>query len=118
MLVRTPSEVSTVGQVSRVVADIKVVGAHHRKDMGDIPGLAQEIAEIGLLHPIPIKPDNVLIAGTRRLAAAKFLGWEQVPVTVVDVPNIVRGALSENSFRKPFLPSEIDAIRRVMEPLE
>jgi hypothetical protein len=41
-----------------------------------------------------------------------------VPVTVVNLTNIVRGALSENSFRKDFLPSEINAIRREIEPLE
>jgi hypothetical protein len=119
MLVRTPPD-STVGQVTRPVADIKVVGAHHRKDMGDIPGLARDIAEVGLLHALPVTPDPVpvLIAGTRRLAAVKSMGWVRVPVTVVDVPNIVRGALSENAQRKDFLPSEIDAIRRVMEPLE
>jgi 16S rRNA G966 N2-methylase RsmD len=117
MLVRTPPD-STAGQVTRAVADIKFVGAHHRKDLGDIPALAQEIAEVGLLHALPITPNNEGIAGKRRLAAVKYLGWVRVPVHVVDVPNIVRGALSENAQRKDFLPSEIDAIRRVMEPLE
>ena len=31
---------------------------------------------------------------------------------------IVRGEFAENAYRKDFLPSEIDAIRRVLEPLE
>jgi ParB/RepB/Spo0J family partition protein len=117
MLVRTPPKASTVGRVTRAVADIEV-GQRYRHDLGDVQGLAQSIAENGLLHPIPIKPDNTLIAGARRLSAVKLLGWAKVPVTVVNISNIVRGALAENAERKDFLPSEIDAIRRVIEPLE
>jgi ParB family chromosome partitioning protein len=110
MLERTPPEALT-GTSTRPVADI-MVGERHRKDLGDLPALAQDIAELGLLHPIVIQPDGKLIAGTRRLAACKLLGWSRVPVTVVPIANIVRGELSENVFRKDFLPSEIDAIRR------
>jgi hypothetical protein len=36
-----------------------------RKGPGDISGLAKSMAEIGLLHPIVITPDNGLIAGER-----------------------------------------------------
>jgi len=37
---------------------------------------------------------------------------------VVDLTDIVRGEFAENANRKDFLPSEIDAIRRAIEPLE
>jgi ParB-like chromosome segregation protein Spo0J len=117
MLIRTPPKASTVGQVTRPVADIEV-GQRYRHDLGDVQRLAQSIAENGLLHPIPIKPDNTLIAGARRLSAVKLLGWAKVPVTVVNISNIVRGALTENAERKNFLPSEIDAIRCAIEPPE
>ena len=30
------------------------IGERHRKDMGDIDGLARSIADVGLLHPIVI----------------------------------------------------------------
>jgi N6-adenosine-specific RNA methylase IME4 len=60
----------------------------------------------------------VLIAGERRLAACKALGWSDVPVTIVDLAEIARGELAENTARKDFLPSEIDAIRRALEPIE
>ena len=33
-----------------------VIGERHRKDLGDIDGLAVSIAELGLLHPIVITP--------------------------------------------------------------
>jgi hypothetical protein len=49
---------------------------------------------------------------------AKKLGWESVPVRVVDLEQIARGEFAENAYRKSFLPSEIDAIRRELEPVE
>jgi ParB family chromosome partitioning protein len=102
---------------SRPISSIRV-GARHRRDLGDVDGLAVSIAELGLLHPVVIKPDGALIAGERRLEACKKLGWADVPVTVVELDQIVRGEFAENANRKDFLPSEIDAIRRELEPLE
>ncbi len=61
---------------------------------------------------------EVLIAGGRRLEALRRLGWSEVPVTVVDLEEIARGEFSENAHRKDFVPSEIDAIRRALEPIE
>ena len=65
-----------------------------------------------------IKPDGQLIAGERRLRACKSLGWKAIPVRIVDMENIARGELAENVEREPFLPSEIEAIRRTLEPIE
>jgi ParB family chromosome partitioning protein len=65
--------------------DAIVVGDRHRRELGDIERLAGSIAKIGLLHPIVITPANVLIAGERRLAAVKALGWDRMPVTVVNL---------------------------------
>jgi hypothetical protein len=90
----------------------------YRKNLGDIESLAASIKELGLLHPIVVRPDGLLIAGERRLAACKRLGWKTVPVTFVDLKEVVRGEFAENAFRKDFLPSEIDAIRRAIEPYE
>ena len=39
--------------------------------MGDIAGLAANIAALGLLHPIVVQPDGTLIAGERRLQAVQ-----------------------------------------------
>jgi ParB family transcriptional regulator, chromosome partitioning protein len=63
------------------IADIRV-GERHRRDLGDIGGLAESIADIGLLQPIVVNEDGLLLAGARRLAACKHLGWETVPVIV------------------------------------
>jgi hypothetical protein len=99
------------------IADIRV-GTRHRRDMGDIAELAANIGEIGLLHPIPIRPDRSLIAGARRLAACNRLGWTHVPVHIVDLEQIVRGEFAENAYRKKFLPTEIYAIWQALEPIE
>ena len=99
------------------VSNIKV-GNRHRTDLGDIASLAASIEAVGLLHPIVIRPDRVLIAGERRLEAVKRLGWTEIPVTIAPLEDIVRGELAENAERKDFLPSEIDAIRRAIQPVE
>jgi hypothetical protein len=44
------------------------VGDRHRRDMGDIEAPARSMADLGLLQPIVIRPDDRLIAGHRRLA--------------------------------------------------
>jgi ParB family chromosome partitioning protein len=98
--------------------DAIVVGERFRRDMGDVSGLVRSIVEVGLLHPIVVTPSGELIAGDRRLAACKELGWTEVPVRVVDLDKIVLGEFHENAQRKDFLPSEIDAIRRAVEPIE
>lgn len=98
--------------------DSIIVLLRHRHDMGDIDALAKDIAEIGLLHPIVIRPDGRLIAGERRLHACRLLGWADVPVTVVDIASVVRGEMAENMQRKNFLPSEAVAIARTIEEEE
>jgi ParB-like nuclease domain len=94
------------------------VRSRYRKNLGDIQSLAASIQEVGLLHPIVVRRNNRLIAGERRLQACKLLGWKNVPVRVIDIDQIVRGEFAENAFRMDFLPSEVDAIRRALEPLE
>jgi ParB family transcriptional regulator, chromosome partitioning protein len=63
------------------------IGNRHRRDMGDLRALASSIADVGLLHPIVVTPDGMLIAGERRLAACKLLGWTEIPATVRSGPN-------------------------------
>lgn len=99
------------------ISTIKI-GDRFRREMGDIGSLARSIETVGLLHPIVIHSDGRLIAGTRRLAACRALGWSVVPVRKIELDKIVRGEFAENAERKDFLPSEIDAIRRALEPIE
>jgi hypothetical protein len=74
------------------VADI-TIGERHRRDMGDLDGLAASIAEIGLLNPITIDENGCLLAGARRLAACKQLGLEQVEVRIVRCGRPLQGSV-------------------------
>ena len=95
-----------------IAIDRIIIGARHRKDMGDIDGLATSIFEHGLLHPVVIQPDGTLIAGERRLRAFQWLGRTEIPVTVVDIDEPENGGAAENFDRKDFTLSEAVAIKR------
>jgi ParB-like chromosome segregation protein Spo0J len=89
---------------TRRVSSIKI-GVRHRKDLGDLDKLAESLETIGLLHPVVIDTHNRLIAGQRRLEAAKLLKWKTVPVTVVDIEAVTLGEFAENACRKDFTAS-------------
>lgn len=59
------------------IADVQV-GNRYRKDMKDIDALAASLAKFGQIQPIVIDENNRLIAGERRLTAAKSLGWDEI----------------------------------------
>jgi len=101
----------------RLISDIKI-GDRHRRDLGDIDALAASIGEVGLLHPVVVRSDGVLIAGERRLAACKLLGWTDVSVNVVDIEKIALGEYAENVERKDFTYAEAVEILRAVRPVE
>lgn len=70
-----------VPPTQRAVGSI-IIGARHRKDLGDIDALAESIRRLGLLQPITVAPDGTLICGLRRLEAVRRLGWITVAVHV------------------------------------
>ena len=91
------------------------IGDRHRKELHNIEDLAQSIADVGLLHPVVVTPDGELVAGQRRLAAVTKLGWASVPVTVVDIDEILLGEYAENTYREDFTPTEAVSIGRALE---
>ena len=52
---------------------------------GIIMELAESMADVGLLNPITVSADHVLIAGLHRLEAAKSLGWTEIECNVCDL---------------------------------
>ncbi|WP_019482597.1 ParB N-terminal domain-containing protein [Arthrobacter sp. TB 23] len=68
-------------ELDRAVSSIQV-GIRHRADLGDVDALGASIERDGLLQPITVTPDGVLVCGARRLAAIKNLGWTTVKVWV------------------------------------
>ncbi len=107
--------------MKRSISEIRVNG-RCRQEAGDIDALAASIADVGLLHPVAIREDGQLVAGYRRLLAAKKLGWDSVPVTVVkslnDAAALLRAERDENTCRLDFAPSEAVALGRALEAIE
>lgn len=91
------------------------MGERVRKDLGDIDGLAESMKRHGLLHPVVLNKDKTLVAGHRRIEAAKLLGWQEIPVTVLDIEDLLSAERDENEVRKDFTPSEAVAIGRLIE---
>ncbi len=54
------------------------------RELRDYSGLAESMGEVGLLQPITVTEENVLVAGRHRLEAARSLGWEAIPAFVVE----------------------------------
>ena len=86
-----------------------VVNERIRKEFGDVSDLARDIDENGLINPITITKDNVLIAGERRLEACKLLGFDEVEVHILEIgdeTHFLMAEISENEQRKEFTFSE------------
>jgi ParB/RepB/Spo0J family partition protein len=92
------------------VKDIDVSGTI-RTDLGDLDGLAASLKEHGLIEPIVVRPEGekfVLVAGQRRLAAAKKAGFEEIRAEVREMSTDEARAvqLAENVHRKDLNPIE------------
>lgn len=81
----------------------------YREDFGDLETLADTIREKGVLQPITVTPDFELLAGERRVRAAKLAGLTTIPALIrpkVDEIDAREIELIENTFRKDFHWSE------------
>ena len=98
------------------ITDIKVK-KRIRKELGDISALADSLKKYGQISPIVITKKNVLVAGERRLEAAKSLGWKTINAVIADVS----GALAkleyeteENIQRLDFTHDEtVEALKKI-----
>ncbi len=92
-------------------------------DEEEIGALAASIREVGILQPIVVRKADAgyeLVAGERRLRAAKVAGMATVPVVVRDTDDadLLREALIENIHRQDLGPIELaDAFRALLEEL-
>ncbi len=97
------------------------VGHRHRTDLGDIDQLAESIRREGMLQPIAITPDGVLVSGRRRLAALERLGEKKAPVWVVDgVSDKLTALLAEQAeqvHHKPLTETEKATLYRELKQI-
>ncbi len=81
-----------------------------RADEGDISSLMTSLKKFGQLNPIIVDTRYELIAGARRLEAAKRLGWSTIKAIVVENPTDAEKLeieLEENVQRKDLTSGEI-----------
>lgn len=99
--------------------EIKHVKVHNRvrQDLGDIAALMESMRKRGLLNPIVVTESYTLVAGHRRLEAARRLGWTSIACRIVherDRTTLLEIEIEENTARKDFSTDEIaDALVRL-----
>jgi ParB family chromosome partitioning protein len=94
----------------QIPIDDIIVKRRIRKDYGDIHELAESMKRFGLISPITVNRKNILIAGARRLEAAKFLGWKAINALVIDTDeklDRLELEIEENIQRMDFTGTEI-----------
>jgi len=119
--VSTINELETdlpLGASERLETRLKInqikIFERYRRDPGDLGPLAKSMSEFGLLQSIVVTSQDELIAGWRRLLAARSLGWTEIPARVIDIDALL-GEQAENNLRKDFNVSERVAIGRELE---
>ncbi|MDY2839457.1 MAG: ParB/RepB/Spo0J family partition protein [Treponema sp.] len=81
-----------------------------RKDLGSLEDLKDSLRTYGLLNPITLNRKYELIAGERRLTAAKELGWTNIQANIVDNLSEIEQLemeIEENNQRKEFTNEEL-----------
>lgn len=84
----------------------------------DVSDLEKSIQTLGLIAPLVISSDNVILAGARRYQALLNLGYTSAPVMVVDRGPLEKELVSidENLVRKDLSKIEIEShLRRAKE---
>ncbi len=81
-----------------------------RKSPGDLSQLVQSMKNYGQLSPVVVNRRSELIAGHRRLEAARRLGWRTIDAIVVNKESELEKLeveIEENIRRKAFSPEEL-----------
>lgn len=91
------------------IKDIKIK-KRVRKDLGNLDDLKDSLRTYGLLNPITVNQKYELIAGERRLQAAKAIGWTNINANVVENLTEIdqlEMEIEENNQRKEFTEQEL-----------
>jgi len=71
-------------EISRII-----ISDDRRKiDQNTVDKLAESMKQVGLMNPVTLDWGYNLIAGAHRVAAAKQLGWTEIPCTLLDVEEL------------------------------
>ena len=85
-----------------------------RKDLGDLTTLENSIRKLGLVYPVILDRNNVLVCGERRLAACRNIGLTAIPAMKLDIDHTSMTALDirsdVNLCRMPLSQEELVAL--------
>ena len=98
-----------------------IVKKRIRRNLGDLTTLAESMKQFGLMNPVVLDRDFHLVAGERRLEAAKKLGWTSIEATVLtrlDPVDALEMEIDENVYRKPFTSDELSDAFEKLERLK
>lgn len=95
-----------------MLVSIKDIKVRHRvrKDLGNLEPLKDSLRRYGLLNPITLNSKYELVAGERRLEAAKAIGWTSISANIIDnlTPlSQLEMEIEENNQRKEFTDQEL-----------
>ncbi|QDV05477.1 Nucleoid occlusion protein [Planctomycetes bacterium Poly30] len=97
-----PKKETPVIVTARKLSEVKLNNEYLRVDT-DVSALKKSLESVGLINPVTVNLENELLAGARRFQAVSELGWEEIPVQVVDRDELVQELISidENLVRAP-----------------
>ena len=101
------------------VKDI-IIKKRARKDEGDLTSLMESLDKIGQLNPIILNSKMELIAGYRRLSAAKKLGWTKINATIIEIhdkADMLAIEIDENVQRLAFDDADLAAAYKKLEKM-
>ena len=81
-----------------------------RKNPGELQPLMESLRSHGLMNPVVVNSRFELIAGYRRLEAARRLGWEHIEATVLEKTGelpMLELEIEENVQRRDFSNEEL-----------
>lgn len=102
---------------TRKLNTLKATNAYLRLGT-DVSDLEKSIQTVGLIAPLVISTDNVILAGARRFQALLNLGFTEAPVVIIDKGDLEKELISidENLVRKDLSKIEIEGhLRRAKE---
>lgn len=114
-----PAEARVAVLAALPISDIRV--GHRRRKLRPegVARLAASIAAVGLLQPIVVRADGELVAGLHRLEACRSLGWLEIPVTVLEEPELAPDATDrERRLRSRLAEIDENLIREELSALE
>lgn len=86
------------------VDEIQVKEGRRELNADHVRELAESIKELGLLNPVTVDKDHILIAGLHRLEAVKLLEWPEVECTMCSLEGLLAelAEIDENIVRNDF----------------